>query len=197
MKYLFIEPHCDDLALCCGGTIAKVKEAGHDVAVLCLSQNYQIGNLKHEWVEAMEVFGLKNICIKNFKVREFATQRQRILQLFCNLALNKYDYVFVTSPYDFNQDHKVAGEEAVRAFKHTNLITYTAEWNQRTQTKNYFVDLEKQHIKKKWLAIKRFESQKNRPYMTKEVTESILRVNGLISGKGLFAEAFHAINLIQ
>lgn len=197
VKYLFIEPHIDDLALCCGGTIIKAIEDGHEVTVVCLSQNYANGNLKHEWQRCQEILKPDIKTIFNFKVREFGKQRQRILQYFCDIAKNGYDYVFVTSPNCINQDHKVTGEEAVRAFKHTNLITYIGEWNARTQTKNYFVSLTESQAKKKWLAIKRFESQKERPYMTREITESILRVNGLISGKGLYAEAFESINIIQ
>lgn len=196
-KYLFIESHIDDLALCCGGTIAKVSDHGHDITILCLSQVDSTGNIKSEWCDAIKVFNPSKSIIKNFKEREFIKHRSDILQLLYELSKENYTHVFTHSPNDLHQDHRVVGEESIRAFKNTNLITYVADWNSRKITKNYFVRLNKKHLIKKWTALKCYKSQNDKSYMTHEATEAILRVNGLISGKSVYAEAFEVINLIQ
>ncbi len=197
-KYLFIGAHTDDCELLFGATIAQAVERGHDVTILCLSKNYHnVGNLSREFYDSMAVLEPTDWILKNFKVREFDTQRQQILQLLCDLSLNKYDYVFTHSPKDIHNDHKVVGEESIRAFKTTNLLTSMGEWNQRQQVKNYFVKVEEKHFIKKWRALSKYKSQSKRPYIDYDKIRAIMLVNGLIIGNTDYAEAFESINLIQ
>lgn len=197
-RYLFIGSHPDDCELLYGATIAQAVEAGHDVTVLTLSKMFEVGSLYYEWSKSMEVLKPNTQIIKNFKVREFGEQRQKILQLFYDMAkVKKYDYVFSHSPKCIHPDHKIVGEESVRAFKNTNLLTATGEWNSRNQVKNYFVKVKERHMITKYKACAQYKSQESRPYMDFEVIKAILIVNGLMIGNCKYAEAFESINLIQ
>jgi len=118
-KYLFVGAHHDDLELCCGGYIAREIELGHEVNILCLSQNYNGVNLRHEWLESMNVLRPDDFEIRDFKTRGFVMYRQQILQLLHDYSKNNYDFVITHSANDFHQDHKVVGEESISAF-----ITY-------------------------------------------------------------------------
>lgn len=195
-KILCIESHIDDLTLCAGGTIAKLIEKGHDVTVLCLSQNYEKGNLKHEWNAAMDVLNPTKRIIKDFKVREFQKQRQEILQLFCDLKKD-YDTVITHSANDLHQDHKTVGQESLNAFKDINLITYTGVWNNRAATRNYFIKLKHKHINIKWRAVKCFESQKEKPYCKHDFVHALAKVEGVIAANSNYAESFYTINITK
>ena len=196
-KYLFIAAHTDDAELLFGGTIAKMAEQGKDVTIFCLSQVYEGKSLKKEWLESMKVLNPSRYYINNFKVREFHAQRQSILQMFYDLNNEGFDFVYTHHPNDIHSDHKTVGEESIRAFKNTNLICGIGEWNQRTQTKNYFIRLKYRHIVKKLHAIAQYKSQKEKTYCQESFTIACARVNGVIAGATSYAEAFHAINLIQ
>src|SRR5687767_3330767 len=97
MKYLFVGAHVDDVELCCGGYIARELELGHEVTILCLSQNYNGVNLRHEWLESMNVLKPDDFEIRDFKTREFQVYRQQILQLLCDYSKNNYDFVITHS----------------------------------------------------------------------------------------------------
>lgn len=193
-KYLFIGSHVDDVELSCGGTITKLIEDNHLVTIITLSYLYGKDSLLDEWKDSISVLKPDFIQAKDFRARLFTEQRQEILDFLC--TLKGYDYVFTHSVTDIHQDHKVVGEESLRAFKHTNLITYTGEWNQRTVTKNYFTGLNSHHIETKMSALRCYASQANRPYMKSDFIWANAMNNGVMCGHK-YAESFHAINLIQ
>jgi N-acetylglucosamine malate deacetylase 1 len=192
-KYLFIGAHVDDVELSCGGTISKLIEEGNDVTVVTLSYMYGDLDLLAEWNESMIDLNVKNILYKDFRTRLFSEQRQDILDFLC--TLKGFDYVFTHSANEIHQDHKVVGEESLRAFKHTNLITYTGDWNQRTITKNYFVRLNADHVESKVLALVDYVSQRDRPYMKLDYIWANARNMGVMAGCE-FAEGFEAFNII-
>jgi len=195
MKYLFISAHCDDESLCCGGYIAREIELGHEVTILCLSQNYNGVNLRHEWLDSMKVLKPDDFEIRDFKTRDFVLYRQQILQLLHDYSKSNYDFVITHSANDFHQDHKVVGEESLRAFKNTNLITFVAEWNQRTQRKNYFVELTESNLNKKIEAVKCYKSQSEKTYTNPDYIRANAVNNGVIANVK-FAEAYEVINYL-
>lgn len=193
MTYLFIGAHVDDVELSCAGTICKLVEQGHLVSVITLSHVYEVTDLLNEWRDSMDKLHVYYTAFQNFKTRHFHEQRQEILDFMLTL---KYDYVFTHSPDDVHQDHKTVGEEAQRAFKNTNLLTFTAEWNQRTVTKNYFFSLNSNHIETKKVALDCYKSQKARPYMKSDFIWANAMNNGIMCGSK-YAESFQVVNLIN
>ena len=197
-KYLFIGAHVDDVQLSCGGTIHKLTKGSlrdNEVWVVTMSSWYDKGNLTQEFINSLAYLGVSNYQIYDFTVRHFANERQRILDLFITLKDLKFDYIFTHSTADFHQDHAIIGQESIRAFKNSNLYTYTAPWNQRTITKNHFFNLSTYDIEGKINSLKCFESQSHRQYMAPEYIMSDIKVNGLISGSE-YSEGFEVINQV-
>ncbi len=195
MKYLFISSHSDDAELCCGGYIARELELGHEVTILCLSQNYNGVNLRCEWLNSMGSLKPDDFEIRDFKTREFQTYRQQILELLVTYSKNNYDFIITHSSNDLHQDHKVVGEESLRAFKNCNLITYSGDWNRREYRKNYFVELTESNLKKKLSAISCYKSQYEKPYTNPEYIRANAVNNGVIAGVK-YAEAYEVINYL-
>lgn len=193
MNYLFLGAHVDDVELSCAGTICKLVEHGHLVSIITLSHVYENTDLLNEWRDSMDKLQVHYTAFQSFKTRHFSEQRQLILDYLLTL---KADYVFTHSTNDLHQDHRVVGEEAQRAFKNTNLLTFTAEWNQRTVTKNYFVILNSNQIETKKVALDCYKSQKARHYMKSDFIWANAMNNGVMAGCK-YAEAFQVVNLIN
>jgi len=194
MKYLFVGAHIDDLELCAGGYVARCLDYGHEVSILVLSHEYNGVSLMHEWLESMKVLKPDFCEIKDFNTRNFNLYRQQILDLL--FTKKGYDYVITHSANDFHQDHQVVGEESIRAFKHTNLLTYTGVWNSRGHKQNYFVELTEAHVQKKIQALACYYSQDSKPYLNSNFIKGNLITNGVIAGTK-YAEAFEVINFLE
>jgi N-acetylglucosamine malate deacetylase 1 len=192
MRYLFVSVHPDDCELAAGGMISKLVFEGHDVTVVMLSM-YFGKSLLVEATDSMSVLQPTRFHIKDFPVRHFREHRQEILDYL--LKFKDVDFVVCPSAKEFHQDHSVVGEECLRAFKHKNLITYVGSWNAREYKKNYFVKLDMTHINKKMEALKKYKSQKDRPYFEEFYVASEAKINGVICGAE-FAEAFEVINYV-
>ena len=97
---------------------------------------------------------------------------------------------------DLHQDHAVVHQESVRAFRHTTMMGYELPWNHITFSTQAFVVLERAHLRRKWAALTKYESQLevSRPYFRYEFIESMARVRGL-QVKADFAEAYEAIRV--
>lgn len=193
MKYLFIGSHVDDCNLSCGGTISRLVREGNEVWVVSLSREYTFGDLTEEFEASMLELGVHNYVVHNFETRSFSDQRLEILQTLFMLKEVGFDYVFTHSKDDFHADHATVGKESLRAFKHSNLLTYTGSWNTRSHTKNYFVTLDNVDVIKKMKSLELFRSQSNQPYMNKDNIVGELSINGLMCNRR-YAEAFETIN---
>lgn len=190
MRYLFISPHVDDADLMAGGTIAKAIENGHEVNVVTLSTVYEGIDLYSEWLAAMDAFGVDDCHPYPYDARKFDKHANDILQTL--FSYSGYDYVFAPAR-DFHSDHTIVAKAALRAFKHSNLLVYQADWNRRDFIKNYFVKLEDRHVQKKLDALKCYKSQQDRPYFKEEYLLGNLHVNGMMANCK-YAEAFQVIN---
>lgn len=193
MKYLFVGAHVDDVELSCGGFISRLKSQGDFVKVISLSGIYNGKNLRDEWIASMKTLNVDLYSIHDFKTREFSKDRQQILDY---LRTNTgFDFIFTHSVSDQHQDHSVVGEESIRAFKNRNLATYMGEWN-GTPKKNFFVYLDAQDVKNKVTAIRNYESQKDKPYMSPDFIWADAMNNGIKCGVK-YAEAFNMVNYVS
>lgn len=188
-KYLFIGAHTDDTELSCGGTMAKLAEAGHDVNCLALSYCDQDELLK-EYAQASEILGV-NFYNEGFDVRCFNQQSLFIADAL--LSFKGYDFVFTHSEHCRHPDHRTTAQESKRIFN-CNLITYIQPWNGQHE-ENYFVEITGEHLEKKINALWCYRSQAHRPYMSADFIRAQARVNGVKIGKQ-FAEGFRVQRLI-
>lgn len=192
-KILFVAAHVDDSEISCGGTIAKLREQGKDVTVISLSHIYAGISLSQEFDSSMFVLQPVNAWVCEFETRQFARDRQLILDYLISIE-DQFDTVFFHSPEDVHQDHSTVGFECLRAFKNHNLIAYGSPFNSLHLEENYFVELSPEHLLRKIDAIKCYKSQAHRVYMQPTVIEAQAITRGLQCGFK-YAEAFKIIKL--
>jgi len=200
---LIVSPHTDDGELGCGGSIAKYIEDGWNVEYVALScceksvpPQYPPDILSREVKEATKVLGIKKPILCNFEVREFPRLRQEILDALILLRKKiQPDMVFAPSRYDTHQDHKTTIEEVMRAFKNCTILGYEQPWNNITFNTLAFIPLQKTHVQKKIDALRCYETQKDRAYLSEDF------IRGLAVTRGTqievpYAEAFEVIKWV-
>lgn len=191
-KILFIGAHTDDVELSCGGTIHKLIQAGHDVRVYVFSYVQKMTLLLEHQRSMMEL-GVQNYVLNTYDTRTFSYYRQNILNDLINYKSSfTPDYIFTHDIDDIHQDHSVVGQETLRAFKYSNILTYLHPWN-GSQKPNYFVSLSKTNVDAKVTALKQYESQSHRTYMDEEMIRINSRYWTNINPFSLYCEAFKLI----
>ncbi|RLF88954.1 PIG-L family deacetylase, partial [Thermococci archaeon] len=158
-RVLILAPHTDDGELGCGGTIARFIEEGKEVYYAAFSvaeksvpEGFPKNILEIEVRKAMKILGVSesNLLIYKYEVRTFSYHRQEILEDIISLRKElQPDLVFIPSPNDLHQDHKVIAEEGIRAFKKSTILGYEMPWNNISFNTISFIPLEERHIKKK------------------------------------------------
>lgn len=202
-----MSPHTDDAELGCGGTMARWMDEGAEMfaaafstAELSLPPGSKPYRLKDECHNALDELGIpkENRFIYDFPVREFGYHRQEVLEEMVKLARTvRPEVVLVPSGADLHQDHAVVHQESVRAFRYTTMLGYELPWNNITFSTHAFVVLDEKHLRRKWAALTKYESQLEvaRPYFRYEFIESMARVRGS-QVKSEYAEAYEVIRVL-
>ncbi len=205
-RVLVMSPHTDDAELGCGGTMARWADEGAEIFTAAFStaeNSLPPGSkpyrLKDECHLALDELGVPrdNRFIYDFPVRELGYHRQEVLEEMVKLAREvQPEVVLVPSGADLHQDHAVVHQESVRAFRNFTMMGYELPWNHITFSTQAFVVLDESHLKRKWAALTRYESQLEmaRPYFRYDFIESMARVRG-VQVKAPFAEAYEAIRI--
>jgi LmbE family N-acetylglucosaminyl deacetylase len=207
-KFLILSPHTDDAELGCGGSIVKLIEKDHDIswavfstAEESLPANLPSDILKKEFLDVIKSLDLKdeNYRIFNFKVRSLHEHRQEILEELINMRKELGPDVIVgPSMNDFHQDHQVIAHEMIRAFKTTaSIICYELPWNHVTFDTQLFIKLEKEHIKRKFEMLKKYNSQLQlgKSYFSEEFIYGLAKIRGNQCTSD-YAEAFEVVRWI-
>lgn len=203
-KVLVLAPHTDDGEFGCGGTIVKLIEQGVEIHYIAFSAceqsvlpQFPSDILITEVKEATEVLGIKseNLHLLKYDVRNFNSRRQDILDdiLVFKKQINP-DLVLIPSLNDIHQDHSTIANEAVRAFKFTNILSYEIPWNNFSFSNTSFFVLTEEQIKIKVAALEKYKSQKHRSYANEEFIKSLARTRGVQIGKK-YAEVFEVVRL--
>ena len=144
--------------------------------------------MKTEVKKATAQLGIspENLIIYNYEVRKLGYVRQEILEELIRLKKsNSFDLVFIPSLH---------AQEGLRAFKNTTLLGYELIWNNLTFNTQCFVELNRKHIQAKVEALKAYESQGTRDYLSEEFIFSLAKTRGVQAG-GPYAEAFEVVRL--
>src|SRR6266536_2375391 len=119
-KALVLAPHTDDGEFGCGGTMARLVEAGCDVryvafsiATRSLPPGFPPGTLAQEVREATAELGIPAESL---------------------------------TVHDVHQDHRTVAEEGLRAFKRTTILGYEIPWNNFDFEYQWYVALEGRHV---------------------------------------------------
>jgi len=205
-KILVLSPHTDDGELGCGGSIARFVSEGRHVTYAALScceksvpKEYPRDILRTEVTNATRILGIKkeDLLLYDFEVRNFPEDRQKILDTLIDIRKKVApDMVLAPSSYDTHQDHQTVSQETLRAFKMCTILGYEQPWNNITFNTLCFIPLQEKHVKKKIDALKCYETQKGRKYLS----EGFIR--GLASTRGTqieeeYAEAFEVIRWVM
>lgn len=200
-KALVLSAHTDDMELGAGATVRMLIDAGVEVKSIVFSDckksvdvsKFPVDVLKKECSAAAAHLGITDLTIHEFDVRTFPAIRDRILHLiYEERKRNGYDLVLCHWVGDIHQDHRVVGEEAIRAFMRTktSILQYEIPGNCPSFTPNVFVPITEEQISQKTEMLKKYESQvARRGYFDDEAIKSHLGYHGQRVGVR-YAEAF-------
>jgi N-acetylglucosamine malate deacetylase 1 len=205
-KTLVLAPHTDDAELGCGGTMARLLDAGTEVHVVAFSAAEEslppgaaLDLLREEFASAMRSFGLpgEQVRVGRYPVRRLSEHRQDLLEEL--VALRREidpDLVLLPSSHDIHQDHQVVQMEGLRAFKNVSVLGYELPWNTITFPAEAFFTLEERHLQAKIRSLHCYASQVQlqRPYFDEEFLKGWARLRGL-QVKAPYAEVFEVMRI--
>ena len=204
-RVLVLAPHTDDGEFGCGGTIARLVDAGSDVryaafsiATRSLPDGFPPNTLAREVREATAELGIPDsgLTVHDFDVRTFPEHRQEILELLIALWDDfEPDAVLQPSLRDIHQDHQVIAAEGLRAFKRTTILGYEIPWNNFDFGYQAYVALDKAHIERKVAALGKYESQQHRRYSDPEYLWNLARTHGINVNRE-YAEVFEVYRVV-
>lgn len=205
-RIFVLAPHTDDGELGCGGTIATCLQAGKEVFYIAFSSaeksvpdGFPKDILRKEVKSATGVLGIRedHLVLLHYETRTFPHYRQEILEDMILLEKKFHpDLVFLPSSFDTHQDHQVISHEGFRAFKKKSILGYELPWNNFAFDTDCFVQLDEAALEKKIEALTCYDSQSEKPYMTKESIVSIARTRGVSIGVP-YAEAFEVMRWVM
>ena len=204
-RALVLAPHTDDGEFGCGGTMARLADAGAEVryvafstATKSLPPGFPADAPAREVREATTVLGIpeSGLTVHDFEVRTFPERRQDILELLIALWDEwPPDAVLMPSLHDIHQDHQVIAAEGLRAFKRTTVLGYEIPWNNFNFDYQAYVSLEREHVERKVSALERYASQQHRNYANAEYIWNVARTRGINVGRE-YAEAFEVYRVV-
>jgi N-acetylglucosamine malate deacetylase 1 len=204
-RALVLAPHTDDGEFGCGGTMARLVDAGCEVryvafsiATRSLPPGFPPDTLAREVREATQQLGIpeSHLDVHDFEVRTFPERRQDILELLVALWEDwKPEAVFQPSLHDVHQDHQVVAAEGLRAFKRTTILGYEIPWNNFDFAYQAYVSLDRSHLERKTAALERYASQQHRRYSDPEYIWSVARTHGINVNRA-YAEVFEVYRLV-
>jgi LmbE family N-acetylglucosaminyl deacetylase len=204
-RALVLAPHTDDGEFGCGGTMARLVEAGTEVryvafsiATRSLPEGFAADTLAREVREATAELGIPdgNLTVHDFDVRTFPDHRQEILELLIEIWNDwRPDCVFQPSVHDVHQDHQTIASEGLRAFKRTTILGYEIPWNNFDFSYQAYISLEQRHVERKVAALEKYASQQHRRYANGEYVVNVARTHGINVNRE-FAEVFQVYRAV-
>jgi LmbE family N-acetylglucosaminyl deacetylase len=200
-----LAPHTDDGEFGCGGTMARLVEAGVEVryvafsiATKSLPDGFPPDTLAREVRAATVEMGIPEdrLTLHDFEVRTFPDRRQDVLEILIGLWEEwPPDAVLMPSLRDIHQDHQVVAAEGLRAFKRTTVLGYEIPWNNFNFDHQAYVGLEKRHVERKVAALACYESQQHRNYANPEYVWNLARTHGINVNRE-YAEVFEVYRVV-
>jgi N-acetylglucosamine malate deacetylase 1 len=205
-RALVLAPHTDDGEFGCGGTMARLVEAGAEVryvafsiATRSLPDGFAPDTLAREVREATAELGIPEaqLTVHDFDVRTFPEHRQEILELLIAIW-NDWapDCVFMPSVHDVHQDHQTIAQEGLRAFKRTTVLGYEIPWNNLDFSYQAYFALQRSHMERKVAALEKYASQHHRRYANAEYVWSLARTHGINVNRD-YAEVFQVYRVVS
>ena len=204
-RVLVLAPHTDDGEFGCGGTMARLVDAGAEVryvafsiATKSLPDGFPPDTLGREVRDATAALGIPEtqLTVHDLEVRTFPERRQDILELLIELWEDwRPEAVFQPSVHDIHQDHQVVAAEGLRAFKRTTILGYEIPWNNFNFDYQAYFALDRAHVERKVAALSKYASQQHRKYADPEYIWNLARTHGINVGRE-YAEVFTVYRVV-
>ena len=197
-RVLAIGAHPDDLELACGGTLARLADAGHEVHTLVMSDGAIGGDSTVRLTEATkgstflratkcEVHGLPDTHLP-----EYGNEMVRIIEQKIR-SLNP-DMIFTHSSHDQHQDHNAVHWATMRAGRnHPAILCFESPSVTKEFSPQVFVDIE-DWVQTKATAVQIHHDQSDKPYMSEESLTAMSTFRGA-QGRIGRAEGFEAVRV--
>lgn len=201
MRVLGIAAHADDIALGCGGAMAKHIKTHDDVLLLILTRGEEGGDPKVRTEETVKSAAVLNIPEKNVHfcnlpdAKMFENLRKAILKI--ENVTNKYNpfRVYTSSSKDRHQDHAATAMATKAACRKVpQVLTYETPSTLAEFAPQAFIDIS-ETLFLKIKSIKMHQSQKRKGYMKAEAARGLARFRGLQAGVKA-AEAFEVYRMV-
>lgn len=219
MQYLFVVAHPDDESNAAGGTIHRLIQEGHHVAVAIMcSQAAARRNLSEtlstDEEQAMAILGVEKVYHADFPNIQMNTVPHLKLVQFIESCIDDWqaEAIVTHHPTDTNNDHAVtsyAAQAACRIFQRKptpyrlRLLMYmetpsATEWSLDSSsarfTPNYYVEIGEEGVAAKIRAMQAYKGVM-RPYphpRSEEVYQGLAAYHGCQAGMN-YAEAFEVV----
>jgi len=199
-RILLVEPHPDDVAWGCGGTVARLMKCNNRFKLVsfttCLGDPLNQGILEENRA-AMKILGVSDMQQMDFPNQKIVLHIHDIRDALYKIR-QQYNpsVVFSPSPSDLHQDHKMLGECCDTIFNSSATILCYEIVRCRDFHPHCFVKLSKEQMKIKIEALAQFKTQYRRPYFKKR----IIRARAILRGAEInakYAEAFEVLRWIE
>lgn len=198
-RYLFVGAHPDDFELACGGTVAMLVDAGHEVRGITMSHGHEGGNSGTRLDEARE--GAKFLGMASLEIHDFPDTTlhsvEREMTLVVEQAIDEFepDVIFTHSAHDQHQDHASVHASVLRAARfQSSILCFESPSVTRLFDPSVFMDITR-YLDVKVRAVQVHRDQSGKPYMTAQ------RIKGLAAFRGAqakvsAAEGFEPVRLL-
>lgn len=197
-RVLAIGAHPDDLELACGGTLARLADAGHEIHALVMSDGSVGGNADRRPDEALagakfmrltqcDVLGLPDTRLGEYDQDMVSAIESRLRSL-------NPDLIFTHSSNDQHQDHAAVHWSTMRAARrHPAILCYESPSVTADFTPQVFVDID-DYLDAKATAVAIHHDQSDKPYMNKDSLAAMSTFRGSQGRLGR-AEGFEAVRI--
>ena len=197
---LFLGAHPDDIELGCGALLSNIAAKAKIICVT-LSDNQtnpKLGKLVEEHYHSMAILGLDReaVLLGKFETRYFPRDRQEILEhLYGINTRHKPDLVFVHTPADIHQDHRVVTEEALRAFRGVSLLGFDVLRSSYGFFPEFLIEVDEADVERKLKALAEYKTYAGKYFFDPEVIRATLIRHGALAERP-FAEGFDILRIV-
>lgn len=179
---LFVAAHPDDMEIACGSTIAKLVDTGHEVHGIIMSDGSDGGDASLRPDEAREganFLGLSTLRIMHMTDRALNSHMNEMIAVIEeSIVHHNPDIIFTHSKNEVHQDHLAVHQAVMRAGRNHHSILCFESPSVTTDFKpTVFIDV-MDYSDVKAEAIAAHANQSGKPYMTREITDSITTFRG-------------------
>jgi LmbE family N-acetylglucosaminyl deacetylase len=199
-RVLFIGAHPDDIELGAGALLHHIVPFS-DVLCVTLSENQKNPELKNivgELYDSMAVLGVpkEKVIVEKFVTRNFPDARQDILEYLLKLRKEfKPEAVFVHSQADIHQDHNVATDEALRAYRGTTVLGFDGIRSSYGFFPHFLIEVNEEDVDKKVEALLKYKTYADKYYFDAGLQRAIMIRHGALAERP-FAEGFDILRIV-